>query len=137
MRDMLPADCVVTLDAGNHTGWAQRFLRFGRPGTADRLDLRVDGLCGARRSGRLTARSLRARSIAFVGDGGFMMSGAELATAVQHGGRPIVLLFNNAHLRHDPHASGTRTSAAACPARIIVNPDFGNWPRDTGRAMRR
>jgi acetolactate synthase-1/2/3 large subunit len=32
LRDELPDDVVVTLDAGNHTGWAQRFLRFGRPG---------------------------------------------------------------------------------------------------------
>jgi acetolactate synthase-1/2/3 large subunit len=33
--------------------------------------------------------------IAVVGDGGFQMSGMELATATQHGARPIVLLFNN------------------------------------------
>jgi acetolactate synthase-1/2/3 large subunit len=33
--------------------------------------------------------------LSFVGDGGFMMSGAELATAAQYGGRPIVLVFNN------------------------------------------
>ncbi|HBB83015.1 MAG TPA: thiamine pyrophosphate-binding protein, partial [Sulfitobacter sp.] len=32
LRDELPDDVVVTLDAGNHTGWAQRYLRFGRPG---------------------------------------------------------------------------------------------------------
>jgi acetolactate synthase I/II/III large subunit len=94
LRDELPDDVVVTLDAGNHTGWAQRFLRFGRPGRI------VGSTCGAMgysvpaavaasiaEPGRLT--------LSFVGDGGFMMSGNELATAAQYGGRPIVLLFNN------------------------------------------
>ena len=41
LRDELPDDVVVTLDAGNHTGWAQRFLRFGRPGRI------VGSTCGA------------------------------------------------------------------------------------------
>jgi acetolactate synthase-1/2/3 large subunit len=30
-----------------------------------------------------------------VGDGGFMMTGQELATATQYGAKPIVLVFNN------------------------------------------
>ena len=33
--------------------------------------------------------------IGFVGDGGFMMCGQEIATAVQHGGKPIIIVFNN------------------------------------------
>jgi acetolactate synthase-1/2/3 large subunit len=94
LRDSLPEDVVVTLDAGNHTGWAQRFLRFGRPGRI------IGSTCGAM---GYSVPAAVAASIAdpgrmvlsFVGDGGFMMSGNELATAAQYGGRPIVLLFNN------------------------------------------
>jgi len=94
LRDSLPDDVVVTLDAGNHTGWAQRFLRFGRPGRI------IGSTCGAM---GYSVPAAVAASIAdpgrmvlsFVGDGGFMMSGNELATAAQYGGRPIVLLFNN------------------------------------------
>ncbi|MGR3481458.1 thiamine pyrophosphate-binding protein [Salipiger marinus] len=94
IRDSLPDDVVVTLDAGNHTGWAQRFLRFGRPGRI------VGSTCGAMGYSvpAAVAASLRNPDqlvLSFVGDGGFMMSGAELATAAQYGGRPIVLLFNN------------------------------------------
>ena len=94
IRDELPDDVVVTLDAGNHTGWAQRFLRFGRPGRI------VGSTCGA--MGYSVPAAVAASiaeperlTLSFVGDGGFMMSGNELATAAQYGGCPIVLLFNN------------------------------------------
>lgn len=94
LRDSLPADVIVTLDAGNHTGWAQRFLRYGRPGRI------IGSTCG---SMGYSVPAAVAASIAtpqrlvvsFVGDGGFMMSGMELATAAQYGACPIVLVFNN------------------------------------------
>lgn len=94
VRDQLPDDLVVTLDAGNHTGWAQRFLRFGRPGRV------LGSTCGAMGYSvpAAVAASLEEPDrlvLSFVGDGGFMMSGNELATAAQYGARPIVLLFNN------------------------------------------
>lgn len=94
VRDLIPADAVITLDAGNHTGWAQRFLRYGRPGR------QIGSTCGS--MGYAVPSAVAAslakperQSIAFVGDGGFMMAGMEIATAAQHGGRPIVLVFNN------------------------------------------
>lgn len=94
IRDSLPDDTIVTLDAGNHTGWAQRFLRYGRPGRI------IGSTCGS--MGYAVPAAVAASiaeperlTLAFVGDGGFMMSGMELATAAQYGGRPIVLLFNN------------------------------------------
>lgn len=94
IRDSLPADTIVTLDAGNHTGWAQRFLRYGRPGRI------IGSTCGSMGYAvpAAVAASVAAPerlTLAFVGDGGFMMSGMELATAAQYGGCPIVLLFNN------------------------------------------
>ncbi|WP_407644023.1 thiamine pyrophosphate-binding protein [Falsigemmobacter faecalis] len=94
LRDALPEDVIVTLDAGNHTGWAQRFLRFGRPGRE------IGSTCGA--MGYSVPAAVAAAlthperlTLAMVGDGGFMMSGQELATATQYGATPIVLLFNN------------------------------------------
>lgn len=94
LRDELPADTIITLDAGNHTGWAQRFLRFGRPGreigsTCGSMGYSVPAAVAASLAhpGRLV--------LSMVGDGGFMMSGQELTVAAQYGGTPIVLLFNN------------------------------------------
>jgi len=94
LRDTLPRDVIVTLDAGNHTGWAQRYLRFGRPGRE------IGSTCGAMGYSvpAAVAASLAHPDrlvLSMVGDGGFMMSGQELATATQYGARPIVLVFNN------------------------------------------
>ena len=76
------------------------------------------------------------QAIAFVGDGGFMMSGMEIATAVQHGGRPIVLVFNNGtygtirmhqEREHPARVSGTD----------IASSDIGMISRGLGAAHER
>ncbi|WP_424929172.1 thiamine pyrophosphate-dependent enzyme [Amaricoccus tamworthensis] len=132
VRDMIPEDAVITLDAGNHTGWAQRFLRYGRPGR------QIGSTCGSMGYAvpAAVAASLvdpKRQAIGFVGDGGFMMSGMEIATAVQHGGRPIILLFNNRiygtirmhqEREHPERVSGTD----------IVTSDFGQIARGLGAA---
>jgi acetolactate synthase I/II/III large subunit len=93
MQGLLPDDAVLTLDAGNHTGWAQRFFRFGRPG---RQLGPTSGAMGYSVPAAVSAAIATSRVVVgCVGDGGFMMSGLELATAVQYGARPIILVFNN------------------------------------------
>ncbi|MHA6344594.1 thiamine pyrophosphate-dependent enzyme [Roseivivax sp. CAU 1761] len=135
LRDLLPEDAVITLDAGNHTGWPQRFLRFGRPGR------QLGSTCGAMGYAvpAAVAASLAAPEravLACVGDGGFMMSGQEIATAVQHGGRPIVLLFNNGRYgtirMHQERAHPGRVSGTD-----LVNPDFGKLAEGLGAAFAR
>ncbi|WP_174804466.1 thiamine pyrophosphate-dependent enzyme [Martelella limonii] len=135
MRDLIPANAVITLDAGNHTGWAQRFLRYGRPGR------QIGSTCGSMGYAvpAAVAASLadpKRQAIAFVGDGGFMMSGMEIATAVQHGGRPIVLVFNNGtygtirmhqEREHPARVSGTD----------ITSSDIGMISRGLGAAHER
>lgn len=135
VRDLIPEDAVITLDAGNHTGWAQRFLRYGRPGR------QIGSTCGS--MGYAVPAAVAAsmqdparQAIAFVGDGGFLMSGMELATAAQHGGRPIVLLFNNGtygtirmhqEREHPARVSGTD----------IQTSDFGKISEGLGAVHRR
>lgn len=132
MRDRLPRDAVITLDAGNHTGWPQRFLAFGRPGR------QVGSTCGS--MGYAVPAAVAAslanpsrQAIAFVGDGGFMMSGMEIATAVQHGGRPVVLVFNNGTYgtirMHQEREHPTRVSGTD-----IVTTDIGQIARGLGAA---
>jgi len=93
LQALLPADAVITLDAGNHTGWLQRFFRYARPG---RQIAPTSGAMGYSVPAAVSAAIATSRVvIGCVGDGGFMMSGLELATAVQYGARPIILVFNN------------------------------------------
>ena len=95
LRDRLPNDAIVTSDAGNFSGWPNRFLQYRRPGrqlgpTSGAMGYGVPAAVAAKlvHPDRLV--------VGFCGDGGFMMTGHELATAMLEGTGPIILVFNNA-----------------------------------------
>ena len=95
LRERLPDDAIVTSDAGNFSGWPNRFLQYRRPGrqlgpTSGAMGYGVPAAVAAKlvHPGRLV--------VGFCGDGGFMMTGQELMTALGEGVGPIILLFNNA-----------------------------------------
>ena len=64
--------------------------------------------------------------VSMVGDGGFMMTGQEIATAFHHGVAPIVLVFNNQMYgtirMHQERAYPWRVSGTA-----LTNPDFAKY----------
>jgi acetolactate synthase-1/2/3 large subunit len=69
--------------------------------------------------------------VCFTGDGDFLMNGQELATAVQYGLAPIILLVNNGmygtiRMHQERHFPG-RVSATD-----LVNPDFAAYARAFG-----
>ncbi len=129
IRDTLPRDVIVTLDAGNHTGWPQRYLVYGRPG---RLVGPTSGAMGYSVPAAVAAALVHRDRLVIgcVGDGGFMMSGQELSTAVQHGAKPIVLVFNNR-----TYGTIRMHQEREHPERVVgtdlVNPDFAAM----GKAM--
>ena len=78
----LPDDCTVTNDAGNFATWLHRFLPFkhrqAQAGpAAGAMGFAVPGSIGVQlaRPGKTV--------VALVGDGGFLMTGQELVTAVE------------------------------------------------------
>ncbi|MDE2384787.1 MAG: acetolactate synthase [Alphaproteobacteria bacterium] len=125
-----PANAVVTMDAGNMTTWAHRFWKMSPKNTM------LGGVVGAMGFGvpSAVAASLVDPSrtpICFVGDGGVLMNGNELATALAFGGKPKIVISNNGiygtirthQERHFPHrVSGTN----------LVNPDFTAWAKSFG-----
>ena len=95
LRERLPDDAIVTSDAGNFSGWPNRFLQYRRPGrqlgpTSGAMGYGVPAAVGAKlvHPDRLV--------VGFCGDGGFLMTGQELATSLAAGVGPVILLFNNA-----------------------------------------
>jgi acetolactate synthase-1/2/3 large subunit len=64
--------------------------------------------------------------VSLVGDGGFLMTGQEIATAFHHGVAPIVLVFNNQMYgtirMHQERAHPYRVSGTA-----LTNPDFAKY----------
>jgi acetolactate synthase-1/2/3 large subunit len=95
LRERLPDDAIVTSDAGNFSGWPNRFLQYRRPG---RQLGPTSGAMGYGVPAAVAAKLARPHSIVvgFCGDGGFLMTGQEIATSLAEGPGPIILVFNNA-----------------------------------------
>jgi acetolactate synthase I/II/III large subunit len=125
LETMLAEDAIVTTDAGNFAGWATRFLNFSDRQryigpTNGAMGYSVPAAIGASITfpGRMV--------VSMVGDGGFMMTGQELATAFHHGAAPIVLVFNNNQFgtirMHQERAYPWRVSGTQ-----VTNPDFSKY----------
>lgn len=98
MRELsrqLPERSVLTSDAGNFFTWAQRYGSFRHPGT---FLGPVSGAMGYAVPSAVAAAVVRdsaVPSVALSGDGGFLMTANELATAAQRGLRVICVVFDN------------------------------------------
>jgi acetolactate synthase-1/2/3 large subunit len=94
LQAALPRDTIITNGAGNYATWAHRFWRYG----AMRTQLApTSGAMGYAVPAGVAAKIVRPERtvVTFAGDGEFMMTGQELATAVQYGAGVIFLVFNN------------------------------------------
>jgi acetolactate synthase I/II/III large subunit len=130
LRGRLPADAVITNGAGNFSIWAHRFYEFRQYGT------QLAPCAGAMGFGvpaAVAAKLIYPERVVvcIAGDGDFLMSGQELATAVQYGAPIVVLVVNNGMLgtirmhqeRHHP---------GRAVATDLLNPDFVAFARSFG-----
>jgi acetolactate synthase-1/2/3 large subunit len=94
LQDALPADAIIASGAGNYTAWVHRYWRYGpyRSQLAPTSGSMGYGLPAAIAS-KLAAPEREV--VAFAGDGCFLMTGQELATAVQYGLKITVIVANN------------------------------------------
>lgn len=100
-------DAVVTCDAGNFSSWPSRFLNMGQENMF--IGATVGAMGPGVPSGVAAGLSTPGRQIVtFVGDGGALMTGNELATAIQYGVPIKIFVSNNNAYGHDPHASGEK-----------------------------
>ena len=122
---LLPADAVITNGAGNFASWVHRFHRYHGIARGHKTQLApTNGSMGYGVPAGIAANITTGRTaFTIAGDGDFLMNGQELATAMQYGGRSIIVLLNNGmygtirmHQERDfpTHESGSHLS----------NPDF-------------
>jgi len=130
LRDRLPGDAIVTSDAGNFSGWPNRFLQYRRPGrqlgpTSGAMGYGVPAAVAAKlvHPDRLV--------VGFCGDGGFMMTGQELATSTLEGVGPIILVFNNA-MYGTIRMHQERRFPGRVVGTVLKNPDFLGLARAYG-----
>ncbi|MGA8113929.1 MAG: thiamine pyrophosphate-dependent enzyme, partial [Actinocatenispora sp.] len=121
---------TVAVDAGNFTSWLHRYYRFRDGG---RLLGIAPGAMGFGVPAGLAAalRHPEAQTVAVVGDGGVLMTGAELATAVARRARLRVLIADNGS-----YGTIRAHQERAYPGRVIAtdlaNPDFARWAEAHG-----
>ena len=125
-----PRDAVVTMDAGNFSGWLHAHWPWD--GTQDAVGA-VGGAMGLGVPAAVAAslRDPARRAIAFTGDGGALMTGSELATAAATGAKPIVVISDNG-----TYGTIRLHQEKAYPGRVhgtaLANPDFAAWGRSFG-----
>jgi len=95
LQRQLPADGVITCDAGNFYGWLSRYFRYRRPGTFLGPTSGAMGYAVPSAIAAALVNNNRVPSVAIAGDGGFLMTGSELAVAAQLGLRVTCVVFNN------------------------------------------
>jgi acetolactate synthase I/II/III large subunit len=130
LRDRLPADAVICNGAGNFSIWVHRYTRYRRYGTelapiSGSMGYGVPAAIGMQRLA--PERTV----IAFAGDGDFLMTGQEFATAVQYELPIIVVVVDNGmygtiRMHQERHYPGRVVATA------LTNPDFAAYARAFG-----
>lgn len=130
LRERLPADAILTNGAGNFTVWAHRFYEFRRYRTQLAP---TSGAMGYGVPAAVAAKILDPERtvVCMAGDGDFLMTGQELATAVQEDAAVVILVVNNGmygtiRMHQERHYPG-RVSGTD-----LVNPDFAALARAFG-----
>jgi acetolactate synthase-1/2/3 large subunit len=129
LQERVP-DAIVTNGAGNHTVWVHRFWRFHD--FPSQL-APTSGAMGYGVPAAVAAKVVRPERtvVCFSGDGDFLMSGQELATAVQYD-LPIVILvvdngmYGTIRMHQERHFPGRVVGTD------LVNPDFAAYARAFG-----
>ena len=130
LRERLPADAVICNGAGNFSIWVHRYWRYRRYGG------QLAPISGSMGYGVPAAIGMKRLAperpvIAFAGDGDFLMTGQEFATAVQYDLPVIVVVVDNGmygtiRMHQERHY----------PGRVIgtdlKNPDFAAYARAFG-----
>ncbi len=125
VSECLPPDAVLSNGAGNFSSWLHRFHRYHGLSKGFKTQLApTSGAMGYGVPAGIAANILSKRvSFTIAGDGDFLMTGQELATAVQFGAKTIILLLNNGLYgtirMHQEREYPTHVSGST-----LRNPDF-------------
>ncbi|MBI2584416.1 MAG: acetolactate synthase [Rhodospirillales bacterium] len=122
----LPEDAILATDAGNFSSWLHRHF------PCRSAHMLLGAASGSMGLGVAAALRFPDRQVAaIVGDGGFLMTGNELATAVQYGARVRLFVSNN-----KSYGTIRLHQEKLYPGRTIAtdlrNPDFASLARAFG-----
>ncbi|MBW8305214.1 MAG: thiamine pyrophosphate-binding protein, partial [Brevundimonas sp.] len=132
LGEALPADAILTNGAGNFAAWLHRFHRHRAMHTQLAP---TSGAMGYGYPAAIAAKSVHPDRdvICIAGDGDYLMTGQEIATAVQYGINVVVVVVDNGtygtiRMHQESHYPG----AARTIATDLKNPDFVKYAEAFG-----
>ncbi|MFQ5993888.1 MAG: thiamine pyrophosphate-binding protein [Acidiferrobacterales bacterium] len=130
LRKRLPPDAIVTNGAGNFSAWVHRFYQYRTFGS------QLAPTSGSMGYGLPAAVAAKAQHpertvVCFTGDGCFLMTGQELATAVQYKLNIVVLVINN-NMYGTIRMHQERNYPGRVSGTALTNPDFAALARAYG-----
>jgi acetolactate synthase-1/2/3 large subunit len=130
LNEHLPEDTILCNGAGNYATWLHRFFRYRR----FRTQLApTNGAMGYGLPAALAAKAAEPKRfvVCFAGDGCFLMTGQELATAMQYE-LPVITIIVNNGMYGTIRMHQERHYPARVVATDLVNPDFAALARAYG-----
>jgi acetolactate synthase-1/2/3 large subunit len=130
LRAHLPADAILCNGAGNFSAWLHRFYRYPKFGTQLAP---LSGSMGYGVPAAVAAKRIHPERtvMAFSGDGDFLMTGQELATAMQYGLAVRLFVIDN-----NTYGTIRMHQEREYPGRVfgtdLRNPDFAAYARSFG-----
>lgn len=130
LNEALAPDAIITNGAGNYAAWLHRFFRHRRPKTQLAP---TSGAMGYGVPAAIAAKlAFPSREvIAFAGDGCFLMTGQELATAVQYNAAIVIVVVDNGS-----YGTIRMHQERAYPGRVVAtdlrNPNFAAFAESFG-----
>ena len=130
LSERLPEDTIVAGGAGNFAGWLHRHFRY--KGFRTQLGS-TNGSMGYGYPAAVAAKLAEPKRTVFAlcGDGDFLMTGQEIATAAQHGANFVAVVVNNGL-----YGTIRMHQEREYPGRVygteLRNPDFAAYARAFG-----
>ncbi len=127
---LAPADCIITTDSGNGPTWVHRHWSMTPKNT---LLGAIAGSMGFGVPAAIVGSMIEPgrMSICIVGDGGILMTGNEIATAMAYGAKPKIIISDNG-----TYGTIRTHQEREFPGRVsgtnLVNPDFTAWAKSFG-----
>jgi acetolactate synthase-1/2/3 large subunit len=130
LRDNLPDDAFMCNGAGNFSAWIHRFYRFRKFAT------QIAPTAGSMGYGLPAAIGMKRvfphrTCVAICGDGDFLMTGQDFATAVQFGAPVIAIIADNG-LYGTIRMHQEREYPGRVSATVLRNPDFAAYAKAFG-----
>jgi acetolactate synthase-1/2/3 large subunit len=132
---LLPAETIFTNGAGNYSGWLHRFHRYTALHQGGRTQLApTSGAMGYGFPAAVAASVLQQDRwvVNIAGDGDFLMTGQEMATAMAHGARKLICVV----VDNGTYGTIRMHQEREYPGRVsgsdLHNPDFAAMARAFG-----